>query len=79
VFDSNQHSTASSSNTTESSVMNFLSAIESRGLQAGPAGSTLLPPFRSPSWQTGKHALGLCFRGTTEVLAAPSSLFASHP
>ncbi|KAL0168783.1 hypothetical protein M9458_037005, partial [Cirrhinus mrigala] len=51
VFDSNQHSTTSS-HTTESSVMSFLSAIESRGLQAGPAGSTLLPSFRSPSWQT---------------------------
>lgn len=73
VFDSNQHSTASS-NTTESSVMNFLSAIESRGLQAGPAGSTLLPPFRSPSWQTGKYVLGLCFKGTTEVFAATPSL-----
>uniref|UniRef100_A0A9J8AM08 Glutamine and serine rich 1 n=1 Tax=Cyprinus carpio carpio TaxID=630221 RepID=A0A9J8AM08_CYPCA len=55
VFDSNQHSTASS-NTTESSVMNFLSAIESRSLQAGPAGSTLLPSFRSPSWQTGANS-----------------------
>ncbi|XP_016150021.1 glutamine and serine-rich protein 1-like isoform X1 [Sinocyclocheilus grahami] len=55
VFDSNQHSTVSS-NTTESSVMNFLSAIESRGLQAGPAGSTLLPSFRSPSWQTGANS-----------------------
>uniref|UniRef100_A0A8C1RE88 Glutamine and serine-rich protein 1-like n=1 Tax=Cyprinus carpio TaxID=7962 RepID=A0A8C1RE88_CYPCA len=55
VFDSNQHSTASS-NTSESSVMNFLSAIESRGLQAGPAGSTLLPSFRSPSWQTGANS-----------------------
>ncbi|XP_056621842.1 glutamine and serine-rich protein 1 isoform X1 [Triplophysa dalaica] len=54
VFDSSQQSTASS-NTTESSVMNFLSTIESRGLQAGPAGSTLLPPFRSPSWQTGAN------------------------
>lgn len=54
VFDSNQQSTASS-NTTESSVMNFLSTIESRGLQAGPAGSALLPPFRSPSWQTGAN------------------------
>lgn len=55
VFDSNQHSTASS-NTTESSIMNFLSAIESRSLQAGPAGSTLLPSFRSPSWQTGANS-----------------------
>ncbi|XP_059420589.1 glutamine and serine-rich protein 1-like [Carassius carassius] len=54
VFDST-HSTASS-NTTESSVMNFLAAIESRGLQAGPAGSTLLPSFRSPSWQTGANS-----------------------
>ncbi|KAA0714728.1 Glutamine and serine-rich protein 1 [Triplophysa tibetana] len=54
LFDSSQQSTASS-NTTESSVMNFLSTIESRGLQAGPAGSTLLPPFRSPSWQMGAN------------------------
>uniref|UniRef100_A0A8C1R564 Glutamine and serine rich 1 n=1 Tax=Cyprinus carpio TaxID=7962 RepID=A0A8C1R564_CYPCA len=36
--------------------MNFLSAIESRSLQAGPAGSTLLPSFRSPSWQTGANS-----------------------
>ncbi|KAL1007715.1 hypothetical protein UPYG_G00090620 [Umbra pygmaea] len=40
------------SSTTESSVMNFLSAMESRALQAGPA---LLPPFRNPPWQTGSN------------------------
>ncbi|XP_074004620.1 glutamine and serine-rich protein 1 isoform X2 [Numenius arquata] len=45
------------SNTKEtSSVMNFLSAIESRTAQAVSSGSTLLPQFRAPSWQTGMHS-----------------------
>ncbi|XP_062431812.1 glutamine and serine-rich protein 1 isoform X2 [Rhea pennata] len=44
------------SNTKESSVMNFLSAIESRTAQAASSGSTLLPQFRAPSWQTGMHS-----------------------
>ncbi|XP_030919065.1 glutamine and serine-rich protein 1 isoform X2 [Geospiza fortis] len=39
-----------------SSVMNFLSAIESRTAQAVSSGSTLLPQFRAPSWQTGMHS-----------------------
>ncbi|TRY53598.1 hypothetical protein DNTS_014979 [Danionella cerebrum] len=55
AFDSNLHSTTSI-NTTESSIVNFLSAIESRSLQAGTAGSTLLPSFRSPSWQTAANS-----------------------
>ncbi|XP_036440800.1 glutamine and serine-rich protein 1 [Colossoma macropomum] len=54
VFDTNLHSTGSS--TTESSVMNFLSSIESRGLQAGPAATSLLPQFRTPPWQTGTNS-----------------------
>ncbi|NXX78032.1 QSER1 protein, partial [Urocolius indicus] len=36
--------------------MNFLSAIESRTAQAASSGSTLLPQFRPPSWQTGMHS-----------------------
>ncbi|KFO93911.1 Glutamine and serine-rich protein 1 [Buceros rhinoceros silvestris] len=36
--------------------MNFLSAVESRTAQAVSSGSTLLPQFRAPSWQTGMHS-----------------------
>ncbi|NWU47162.1 QSER1 protein, partial [Dromas ardeola] len=36
--------------------MNFLSAIESRTAQTVSSGSTLLPQFRAPSWQTGMHS-----------------------
>ncbi|NXG10550.1 QSER1 protein, partial [Sakesphorus luctuosus] len=36
--------------------MNFLSTIESRTAQAVSSGSTLLPQFRAPSWQTGMHS-----------------------
>ncbi|XP_067850273.1 glutamine and serine-rich protein 1 [Heptranchias perlo] len=54
LFDATmQHS---GSGTSESSVMNFLSAIESRNPQAGPAAASLLPQFRAPSWQTGMHS-----------------------
>ncbi|XP_063044568.1 glutamine and serine-rich protein 1 [Engraulis encrasicolus] len=54
VFESSLHS--SGSNTTETSVMNFLPTIESRGLQAGPATASLLPQFRTPSWQTAANS-----------------------
>ncbi|XP_078077070.1 glutamine and serine-rich protein 1 isoform X1 [Mustelus asterias] len=54
LFDATmQHSGSSAS---ETSVMNFLSAIESRTPQAGPAAASLLPQFRAPSWQTGMHS-----------------------
>ncbi|XP_027693488.1 glutamine and serine-rich protein 1 isoform X2 [Vombatus ursinus] len=43
-------------NTKESSVMNFLSAIESRTTPATSSGTTFLPQFRAPSWQTGMHS-----------------------
>uniref|UniRef100_A0A3Q3WSC6 DUF4211 domain-containing protein n=1 Tax=Mola mola TaxID=94237 RepID=A0A3Q3WSC6_MOLML len=33
--------------------MSFLSAMESRSLQAGPVSASLLPPFRPPSWPAG--------------------------
>ncbi|XP_048401774.1 glutamine and serine-rich protein 1 isoform X2 [Stegostoma tigrinum] len=54
LFDATmQHSGSSAS---ETSVMNFLSAIESRTPPAGPAAASLLPQFRAPSWQTGMHS-----------------------
>lgn len=46
----------SSSNTSETSIMSFLSAMETRSLQAGPVSASLLPPFRPPSWTTGESA-----------------------
>lgn len=51
VFDTSVKS--ASTNTKEPSVMNFLSAVESRPAQAACPGTTLLPQFRAPSWQTG--------------------------
>ncbi|XP_056382583.1 glutamine and serine-rich protein 1 [Hyla sarda] len=54
LFDTSLH--VAGSNTTETSVMNFLSAIESRTAQAASSGTTLLPQFRAPSWQTGMHS-----------------------
>lgn len=36
--------------------MNFLSDVESRTAQAAASGTTLLPQFRAPSWQTGMHS-----------------------
>uniref|UniRef100_A0A8C9YTQ7 Glutamine and serine rich 1 n=1 Tax=Sander lucioperca TaxID=283035 RepID=A0A8C9YTQ7_SANLU len=46
----------SSSNTSENSIMSFLSAMESRSLQAGPVSASLLPPFRPPSWPAGTNS-----------------------
>lgn len=54
LFDTGLH--VAGGNTTETSVMNFLSAIESRTAQAASSGTTLLPQFRAPSWQTGMHS-----------------------
>ncbi|XP_067104911.1 glutamine and serine-rich protein 1 [Osmerus mordax] len=45
----------SSGSTTETSIMNFLSAMESRSLQAGSACS-MLPSFRPPSWSAGTNS-----------------------
>ncbi|XP_013910136.1 PREDICTED: glutamine and serine-rich protein 1 [Thamnophis sirtalis] len=54
IFDNSTHS--SNSNTKEASVMNFLSAIESRNTQTVSSGTTLLPQFRAPTWQpAGMH------------------------
>ncbi|KAF7665008.1 hypothetical protein LDENG_00156750 [Lucifuga dentata] len=46
----------SSGSTSETSIMSFLSAMESRSLQAGPVGASLLPPFRPPSWPAGTNS-----------------------
>ncbi|KAM8895320.1 glutamine and serine-rich protein 1 isoform 2-T2 [Spinachia spinachia] len=46
----------SSSNSPETSIMSFLSAMEPRSLQAGPVGASLLPPFRPPSWPVGTNS-----------------------
>ncbi|XP_074469638.1 glutamine and serine-rich protein 1 [Sebastes fasciatus] len=46
----------SSSNTSETSIMSFLSAMETRSLQAGPVSASLLPPFRPPSWPAGTNS-----------------------
>ncbi|XP_023593831.1 glutamine and serine-rich protein 1 isoform X1 [Trichechus manatus latirostris] len=54
IFETNVNSAIT--NTKESSVMNFLSAVESRTAQAASSGTTLLPQFRAPSWQTGMHS-----------------------
>nr|KAF6467319.1 glutamine and serine rich 1 [Rousettus aegyptiacus] len=54
IFDTSVNS--ASTNTKESSVMNFLSTVESRTAQAASSGTTLLPQFRAPSWQTGMHS-----------------------
>ncbi|XP_068117100.1 glutamine and serine-rich protein 1 [Hyperolius riggenbachi] len=54
IFDTSLH--VAGANTTETSVMSFLSAIESRTAQAASSGTTLLPQFRAPSWQTGMHS-----------------------
>ncbi|KAL4658323.1 proline-rich protein 12-like [Arapaima gigas] len=39
----------------DTSVMNLISALESRGPQPPPSASSLLSQFRTPSWQTAMH------------------------
>ncbi|KAM9765630.1 glutamine and serine-rich protein 1 isoform 1-T1 [Menidia menidia] len=46
----------SSSNTPVTSIMSFLTAMESRSLQAGPVSASLLPAFRPTSWPTGSNS-----------------------
>ncbi|XP_003463895.3 glutamine and serine-rich protein 1 isoform X2 [Cavia porcellus] len=57
---------SASTNSKESSVMSFLSTIESRTAQAASSGTTLLPQFRAPSWQTGMHS-----SAATEFVTGP--------
>ncbi|XP_058243700.1 glutamine and serine-rich protein 1 isoform X2 [Hemibagrus wyckioides] len=82
VFDTGLHTTGGS--TAESPVMNFITSIESRGLQAGPGATSLLPQFRTSPWQTGTNSSTELFltgalpsSGTFPTLSALSSY--QHP
>ncbi|GLD49130.1 proline-rich protein 12-like protein [Lates japonicus] len=53
LFDASLHHASPSS--PDPSVMNLISALESRGPQPPPSASSLLSQFRTPSWQTAMH------------------------
>ncbi|XP_029363772.1 proline-rich protein 12 [Echeneis naucrates] len=53
LFDASLHHASPSG--PDPSVMNLISALESRGPQAPPSASSLLSQFRTPSWQTAMH------------------------
>lgn len=52
LFDAGLHHTSPSG--PDASVMNLISALESRGPQPPPSASSLLSQFRTPTWQTGE-------------------------
>ncbi|XP_034566448.1 proline-rich protein 12 [Notolabrus celidotus] len=56
LFDASLHHASPSG--PDPSVMNLISALESRGPQPPPSASSLLSQFRSPSWQTAMHTPG---------------------
>lgn len=58
LFDAGLHHASPSG--PDPSVMNLISALESRGPQPPPSASSLLSQFRTPSWQTGKLSLLSC-------------------
>ncbi|XP_035510836.1 proline-rich protein 12 [Morone saxatilis] len=53
LFDASLHHPSPSG--PDPSVMNLISALESRGPQPPPSASSLLSQFRTPSWQTAMH------------------------
>ncbi|XP_050929785.1 proline-rich protein 12 isoform X2 [Lates calcarifer] len=53
LFDASLHHASPSG--PDPSVMNLISALESRGPQPPPSASSLLSQFRTPSWQTAMH------------------------
>ncbi|KAF6719834.1 Proline-rich protein 12 [Oryzias melastigma] len=53
LFDASLHHAGPSA--PDPSVMNLISALDSRGPQSAPPTSSLLSQFRNPSWQTGMH------------------------
>lgn len=57
LFDTGLHHASPSA--PDASVMNLISALESRGPQPPPSASSLLSQFRTPSWQTGGAILNL--------------------
>ncbi|XP_048340310.1 glutamine and serine-rich protein 1 isoform X2 [Sphaerodactylus townsendi] len=81
IFDSTVHS--GSSNTKETSVMNFLTAIDSRNAQAVSSGTTLLPQFRGSTWQPGIHSSTAAELFVTGALPAsgtfPAASVYQHP
>ncbi|KAF7204518.1 proline-rich protein 12 [Nothobranchius furzeri] len=56
LFDTGLHHASPSA--PDASVMNLISALESRGPQPPPSASSLLSQFRTPSWQTAMHTPG---------------------
>ncbi|XP_074552204.1 proline-rich protein 12 [Halichoeres trimaculatus] len=56
LFDASLHHASPSG--PDPSVMNLISALESRGPQPPPSASSLLSQFRTPSWQTAMHTPG---------------------
>ncbi|XP_051904103.1 proline-rich protein 12-like isoform X2 [Hippocampus zosterae] len=54
LFDAGLHHTGPSG--PDPSVMNLISALDSRGPQPPPSASSLLTQFRTPSWQTAMHS-----------------------
>ncbi|XP_015265272.1 PREDICTED: glutamine and serine-rich protein 1 [Gekko japonicus] len=81
IFDNTMHS--GSSNTKETSVMNFLTAIDSQNAPAVSSGTTLLPQFRAPTWQPGIHSSTAAELFVTGTLPAsgtfpPASVY-QHP
>uniref|UniRef100_A0A672YVR9 Proline rich 12b n=1 Tax=Sphaeramia orbicularis TaxID=375764 RepID=A0A672YVR9_9TELE len=53
LFDASLHHASPSG--PDASVMNLISALDSRGPQPSPSASSLLSQFRAPSWQTAMH------------------------
>uniref|UniRef100_H2MS87 Proline rich 12b n=1 Tax=Oryzias latipes TaxID=8090 RepID=H2MS87_ORYLA len=53
LFDASLHHAGPSA--PDPSVMNLISALDSRGPQSAPPASSLLSQFRNPTWQTGMH------------------------
>ncbi|XP_077390566.1 proline-rich protein 12 isoform X2 [Festucalex cinctus] len=53
LFDAGLHHSGPSG--PDPSVMNLISALDSRGPQPPPSASSLLTQFRTPSWQTAMH------------------------
>ncbi|XP_019740361.1 proline-rich protein 12-like [Hippocampus comes] len=54
LFDAGLHHSGPSG--PDPSVMNLISALDSRGPQPPPSASSLLTQFRTPSWQTAMHS-----------------------
>ncbi|XP_042201083.1 proline-rich protein 12 [Callorhinchus milii] len=56
LFETGLHHTGTAA--PDASVMNLISALESRAPQSGPTASSLLSQFRPPAWQTAMHTPG---------------------